>query len=168
LAGFPTSRWNVSNGSTGVASSTVKQVYADQLKVTDQSYTGKLWCIRVKSGAFFTKSRGKIYVTGNSVDSSSWVQIAVHGNILLPEFGSIAISADSPKTKEQNAHYDNLSDIHREAIRSLVEYWGFDIDRLRSSAYSRWCFNFWAFNQINERTNRANKTFKPEQNILFY
>lgn len=102
-----------------------------------------------------------------SVDSSSWVQIAVHGNILLPDHGSIAISKDSPKIKEQNYHFDTFAPVHQDAIRKIIESNGFEVDRLKDSAYSRWSFNFWAFNQINQRTNRANKTFIPEQPLLF-
>jgi hypothetical protein len=102
-----------------------------------------------------------------SVDSSSWVQIAVHGNILLPDHGSIAISSDSPRTKEQNYHYDNFAPIHREYIKGFIESKGFEVERLRASAYSRWAFNFWAFQEINRRTIVENKTFKPEQPVLF-
>jgi hypothetical protein len=102
-----------------------------------------------------------------SVDSSSWVQIAVHGNILFPDHGSIAISSDSPRTKQEGYHYDNLPPILRKAIEEQVKAQGFEIERLRASAYSRWAWNFWAFHEINRRTNRADKTFKPEQAMLF-
>lgn len=45
------------------------------------SYTGHLWCIRVPSGAFFTKCNQHIFVTGNSVDSTSWeISACKYGN----------------------------------------------------------------------------------------
>ena len=47
-------------------------------------YTGRLWCVRVHSGAFFTKCNECVYVTGNSIDSTTWVKMAFYGQIHVP------------------------------------------------------------------------------------
>jgi hypothetical protein len=101
-----------------------------------------------------------------SVDSSSWVQIAMYGNILHPDYGTLAMSTVSPALKEANRHYDTLNPAHKEVWRKAIEGLGFDIDRLKEQTYCRWTYNMWAFLEINRRTNIANKVFKA-QPVLF-
>lgn len=39
---------------------------ADMARITPFHYVGKVWCIRVPSGAFVARRNGKVFVTGNS------------------------------------------------------------------------------------------------------
>lgn len=102
-----------------------------------------------------------------SVDSSSWVQIALRGNIIHPDYGMVSVSKESPNRKEAGYHLDNMNPAQREALLNIIRGIGFDPDRLRDSTYARRAFNFWAYQEINRRTNVANKTFKAEQPELF-
>lgn len=113
LAGFPNSRWNESKQkTTGVASSTVNFIYPHQLKKRYAKYTGNLWCVRVASKAFFTKCSDKIYVTGNSVDSTAWVMKSRYGMVYIPLNGETIImefSSQSTALRKANSwHYTNL------------------------------------------------------------
>lgn len=102
-----------------------------------------------------------------SVDSSSWVQIAANGAIYLREWGTIFISKGSPTHKEPGRHYDNIPEIQRQAIKRKLENLGFDIDRLQTDYIARWSFCCGSFTELNEFTNRQNKTFKADQPLLF-
>jgi hypothetical protein len=79
LAGYATSRYECQNGTVGTNSverwALPKARSGDGPRIARRvvDYSGWLWCVRVRSGAFFTRCHGQIYVTGNSVDSSSWV-----------------------------------------------------------------------------------------------
>lgn len=168
LAGIPTSRWNRNkHGTTGVAASSVHQVYADQLKIREEKYTGRLWCVTVPSSAFFTKSKEKIYVTGNSVDSSSWVQIAANGSILVPGLGVIAVSTSSPSAKQEGRHVLTLPSAQQEALSRRIESYGFEVARLTAEYVSRWTFNCAAFREINDSCAKVGLTFVPEQMTFF-
>lgn len=81
-----------------------------------------------------------------SVDSSTWVQWAANGLVLMPTSGrQLNISAQSSAVKMHMQHYDSLPDIMREPIWREVTNDGQDIDRLRELYYARWAYNCWAF-----------------------
>ena len=103
-----------------------------------------------------------------SVDSSSWVQIANFGNILLPENNEIlSISSESPKAKEHFRHYETLPSEYKDHLQTLVEKQGFSIDRLSEHFVCRWVWNMFSFGQINKRLEMKEQIFELEQGGLF-
>ena len=103
-----------------------------------------------------------------SVDSSSWVQIArVGGMLLLPDAKVINVSDQSPNRKVEGQHIDNLTPVQREAIEAKLRACGVDTDRMRETYLSRWCYNIWAFDQLGKNHFRHDPKFKLDQPILF-
>jgi len=103
-----------------------------------------------------------------SVDSSSWVQIANFGNILLPTNNSIlSVSEESPAIKEHNKHLFNLPPMQRDALIEYIEAQGFTVDRLATNFVFRQVWNMFAFREINKRVNEQDLRFKREQQTLF-
>jgi len=102
-----------------------------------------------------------------SVDSSSWVQIGNVGNVLLPEWGIVAVSPNSPKAKEAGRHADTVTSLENGAIRAAVEKRGFDYDRIRKEYVSRWLFNCMAYREVQDSLNARDDSFAPEQISLF-
>lgn len=103
-----------------------------------------------------------------SVDSSTWVQTArVGGMFLLPEAKVINVSNRSPNMKMEGQHIDNLPPIQREAIEAKLREAGVDLERMRETYLSRWCYNIWAFDQLGKNHLRIDPTFKAEQPVLF-
>jgi len=102
-----------------------------------------------------------------SVDSSSWVQIAATGNILLPGYGVIAVSDNSPTLKQANRHLDNLPRIQTTAVEDLITTSGFEPDRLRKEYISRWVFNCNSFRTLNDVVNSKVSPFTADQPLLF-
>lgn len=102
-----------------------------------------------------------------SVDSSSWVQIAANGNVLLPNHGMISISESSPARRQAGRHFDNVTPETQAAIARLLEEPGFEVERLRTEYISRWTFNCWAFTEINKRYLAPDQKYVPDQLGLF-
>lgn len=102
-----------------------------------------------------------------SVDSSSWVLIAANGGLWIPDLGTIMVSKNSPTAKEPGRHLDNLTPPQREAVIKFIQDMGFDMERIQNDYLARWAFNCWSFTELNNRTNRADKVFIPEQPLLF-
>ena len=103
-----------------------------------------------------------------SVDSSSWVQIAANGNILVPGFGAMPVSLNSPSIKQHNRHLNTIPDLQREGLVKRITSQGFDIERLQVEYVSRWTYNCWAFTEINDKLlNGKPTTFQNEQMELF-
>jgi len=100
-----------------------------------------------------------------SVDSSSWVQIGAHGNIML-DGKTIAISSQSPSRKNANQHVDSLPPIMRDAIERKIAGMGYNADRLREIQYSRWAFNAEQFVNMGAALSHG-RTFDQEQPELF-
>lgn len=116
--------------SVAIGSSHKKVIASSRIRKTNVKYTGKIWCIRVKSGAFFTRCNGRIYVTGNSVDSASWVKAGGFGQIFVPhkrkgkfDFSvpaySLSVSAQSPTTEKADRNIANM----RAAEKKIVLEW---------------------------------------------
>lgn len=81
-----------------------------------------------------------------SVDSSTWVQWAANGLVLMPRSGrQLNISAKAGSRKLYMQHYDSLPPIMKESIASEIEGDGQDVERLRELYYARWAYNCWAF-----------------------
>lgn len=81
-----------------------------------------------------------------SVDSSTWVQWAANGLVLMPTSGrQLNVSAQSSARKMHMQHYDSLPDMMREPIWREINSDEQDIERLRELYYARWAWNCWAF-----------------------
>ncbi len=102
-----------------------------------------------------------------SVDSSSWVQLAAHGNIYVPKFGQFAISARSPNVKIEGQHIDTMAPIYRKAFENELERTGFDLSRMRDLNYPRWAYNVWAYTELGRMMTALEKPFVVNQEELF-
>ena len=106
-----------------------------------------------------------------SVDSSTWVQWAANGMILVPgvaENGAarqVNISEYSSSRKIENRHIHTLAPPQTERLYQLIESTGFTVDRLAKEYGSRWAFNAWAFQ--NEAKRSASDTFARSQPEIF-
>jgi len=101
-----------------------------------------------------------------SVDSSSWVQIGAHGNILY-KGKTIAYSSQSPNLKNAGQHIDNIPEIQREAIDREIMNQGYDPQRLRDITYSRWAYNAWAYAELGRELTARDPRFDNQQPELF-
>lgn len=80
-----------------------------------------------------------------SVDSSTWVQWAANGMLLVPGIGQVNMSEKSSSRKIEGQHFDNYPKMQQDAIRGIIEGFGGDVERLRSEYIARWAWNIWAF-----------------------
>lgn len=101
-----------------------------------------------------------------SVDSSSWVQIGAHGNIIM-DGKTMAFSSQSPSRKNANQHIDSLPPIMREAVERKLTDMGYNPDRLREIQYSRWAFNAEQFVEMGRKIKDRGITFEYLQPELF-
>ena len=103
-----------------------------------------------------------------SVDSSSWVQIArVGGMLLMPEARVINVSNQSPQRRVEGQHIDTLTPPLRQAVEEKLRACGVDTERMRETYLSRWCYNIWAFDQLGIQHFEADPKFIPDQLGLF-
>lgn len=102
-----------------------------------------------------------------SVDSSTWVQWAANGLVLMPRSGrQLNISAQSSSRKMHMQHYDSVPAIMQDALRAEVEGDEQDIDRLRELYYARWAYNCWAFPAYVDMREPATR-YTPDTPGLF-
>jgi hypothetical protein len=134
LLGIPTSIYHSKDKYMGLRSSSVNHIYVNQLKKERIIYTGNLWCVKVAAGAFFTKCNNKIYVTGNSVDSASWVMTGRMGSVLVPKRGDylvdpfkVAVSDRSPSKGEAGKHFKTFSPMEQDIITEYLDHKGYKI-----------------------------------------
>lgn len=115
-------------------------------------YTGQLWCVRVKSGAFFTRCNDKVYVTGNSCDSSTWLRPGSYGYIYVPTYnhgipdyskppGIVAVSTRSGALGQEGKHINTLTPDERQMILDLIKEFGFTLEELAEHYFIRHKFN---------------------------
>ena len=102
-----------------------------------------------------------------SVDSSSAIQIGNMGNILIPGYGTLAVSEHSPGRKDANRHITTLPPEQYAGALRVIRDIGFNIDRLKEHYSSRWSFNCWAYGELNRQRNEADQFFRREQFALF-
>lgn len=97
-----------------------------------------------------------------SIDSSTWVQWAANGMILLPRKKAyqIDISEKSPRRKVKDQHLDTLNPLAKENIYSWIKDRGVDPNRLRELYYARWAWNMWAFPEYVRVHNNGAEVFK--------
>lgn len=105
-----------------------------------------------------------------SVDSSSWVQIAGNGGIVLyPEGRVINVSRQSPKRKEDGQHIDTFPPIVKEKIEQRMVECGIDLFRIRETYLSRWAWNVFCFARLGELYSKTHESkFQREQVELFH
>lgn len=103
-----------------------------------------------------------------SCDSSSWLQSAAFGSIVLPEHGPLAVSEKSPARHDWGQHLSTLSQIEQDYILQKLEEQGFTYERLATVYQSRVAYNLWAYGVINAMIDAKNTgIFKLEQQELF-
>jgi len=140
LLGIANSIFNEEGEYRGVRSSSVNHIYVNQLQKEEILYTGKLWCVQVPSAAFFTKCKGHIYVTGNSVDSTSWVVTGRMGAIFIPRFRSgkwicdedswkINVSNKSPDQREAGKHISTMTPMEKSVLMAYIETKGYKLGK---------------------------------------
>lgn len=102
-----------------------------------------------------------------SVDSSSWIQLAAHGNVFIPGKGQFAISARSPNVKVEGQHVDTLPPPLRLELEKAIEAEGYDPQRFRDINYPRWAYNVWAYTELGRMMTNLEKPFVINQEELF-
>lgn len=105
-----------------------------------------------------------------SVDSSTWVQWAANGMILVPGLGKssqLDVSAKSSRRKHQDQHIDTLAPIQRDRAEQIIVENGFDPVRLRDEYISRWVWNIWAFPYYARQKVWEGDRFTQVQETLF-
>ena len=153
-----------------VIASSISHLNPDRLVTTKKKYTGVVWCVSVPSRAFFVRNAGRIFVTGNSVDSSSWARTSATGSIMVPFDGgirAISVSNDSPARRVPGQHIDTMPPVQKEALRALLDRQGFSLERMQETYLARWSYNVWAFTEINSRLSSKERVFKNELIDLF-
>lgn len=103
-----------------------------------------------------------------SVDSSSWVQTARTGGMMLyPQARAIQVSDRSPMRKVANQHLDTLPDIMREAVEADLISHKVDVKRMRETYLSRWAYNAYIFDKFGALYDVPDPRFTNEQPELF-
>jgi hypothetical protein len=103
-----------------------------------------------------------------SVDSSTWVQWAANGMILIPgKAGQVDVSNQSSRRKQRNQHMDSVSPAETAAIENEIRSFGGDPDRLRDIYYARWAWNSWAFPKYAESKVWEGDKFETVEQRLF-
>lgn len=103
-----------------------------------------------------------------SVDSSTWVQWAANGMILVPgTVGQVDVSSKSSRRKIRGQHMDSVSPLETAAIEASIRSFGGDPDRLRDLYYARWAWNAFAFPYYARQKEYEGDRFIPETEGLF-
>lgn len=101
-----------------------------------------------------------------SVDSSTWVQWAQYGMILLPWRGEqLNVSSRSSSIKVKDNHLRSICEISRATVEHEIISRGGNPQRLAEFYYSRWAWNVWAF--YDYVTTHSTDRFTPEFTGLF-
>lgn len=99
----------------------------------------------------------------HSVDSSSWVQFARTGNIMIPGWGCIPISSSSPQRKQHLRHATTRAPLEQHRINQEIVRRGFTWKSLAEDYASRFCFNLATFKELNDEINSKDRSFKQKQ-----
>lgn len=104
-----------------------------------------------------------------SVDSSSWVQVARNGGMMLyPEARTVSVSNQSPSRKDYNMHIDSMEPVMRAKLEERFLQMGVDLDRMRTLYLSRWAYNIWAFGLLGDLYTKTHESvFQTDQPELF-
>lgn len=103
-----------------------------------------------------------------SVDSSTWVQWAANGMILMPDkfAGQINVSSRSSFRKYRDQHITTFRPSEQRLLENEILRLNGDISRIATYYYSRWAWNYWAFPKYLE-LNPSKGYFIPEWTGLF-
>jgi len=103
-----------------------------------------------------------------SVDSSTWVQWAANGMILIPgKAGQVDVSNKSSRRKQRGQHMDSVAPLETAAIENEIQSFGGDPERLRDLYYSRWAWNAWAFPTYAKDKHWEGDKFETIEQRLF-
>lgn len=103
-----------------------------------------------------------------SVDSSTWVQWAANGMILIPgKAGQVDVSNKSSRRKQRGQHLDSVSPIETAKIEDEIRSMKGDPDRLRELYFSRWAWNAWAFQEYAKPKKWEQDRFVALERRLF-
>lgn len=109
-----------------------------------------------------------------SCDSSSWIQSAAFGGIILPGYSQnnlampINVSEKSPSRHDPGQHVSTLTQIEQDFVLQKLEENGFTYERLSQIYESRAAWNLWAFGVVNALMDAANsQRFKSAVRELF-
>ena len=140
-------------------------------EVWDKVLTDKDGYSRIKIHGFGMTARDlMLKYPWYSVDSSSWVQAAANGNIVLPEFNQpLAISARSPNVKEFMKHYATLPPQSKEYVDQLLQYYGSSAEEMATEYKSRWAFNAFTYDRLGRILGEDHwrRPFRSTQEGLF-
>jgi hypothetical protein len=103
-----------------------------------------------------------------SCDSSSWIQTAAFGGVMLPEHGPISVSEKSPSRHDAGQHAITLTPLEQDYVFRLLENNGFTYERLSTIYESRAAWNLWSYGVINTMINASgNSKFRTHVQELF-
>lgn len=109
-----------------------------------------------------------------SCDSSSWIQSAAFGSIVMPGVSRknpampISVSEKSPSRHVSGQHATTLTQPEIDHVFKFLEDSGFTYERLSQVYESRAAFNLWAFGVINTLMNAASsERFLSRRQELF-
>lgn len=110
-----------------------------------------------------------------SCDSSSWIQSAAFGSVIMPGVSQsnpawpIAVSTKSPSRHDHGQHITTLTELETEYLDGVLKRSGFDKQRLGEVYESRAAYNLWAFGEINVIMNerRRDNYLSGKQQDLF-
>lgn len=109
-----------------------------------------------------------------SCDSSSWIQSAAFGSIIMPGASAknpalpISVSEKSPSRHVAGQHATTLTQPEIDYVFQKLEENGFTYERLSTVYESRAAYNLWAFGVVNTLINAANSDrFKARVRELF-
>lgn len=109
-----------------------------------------------------------------SCDSSSWIQSAAFGSIIMPGISAknpampMSVSEKSPSRHDWGQHATTLSQVEVDFVFKTLEDNGFTYERLSQIYESRAAYNLWAFGVVNSLMNaNASPTFRVRSAELF-
>jgi len=109
-----------------------------------------------------------------SCDSSSWIQSAAFGSIIMPGVSAnnpampISVSEKSPSRHQAGQHATTLTQPEIDYVFQKLEEAGFTYERLSTIYESRAAYNLWAFGVVNTLIDAANsQKFKSRVRELF-
>lgn len=109
-----------------------------------------------------------------SCDSSSWIQSAAFGAVILPGVSAKApalpmnVSEKSPSRHDTGQHMSTLTQPEMDYLFQMLEQQGFTYQRLSQVYESRAAYNLWAFGVINKIIDASNsQKFKATVRELF-
>ena len=91
-----------------------------------------------------------------SVDSSSWVQFAAFGNVMMPNGDKVCVSTRSPSRHDEGRHFESYSKLEQAVLLEQMEHDGFEFSKLSTIQQSRAAFNVNTFNDMNRNIEMFN------------